>query len=684
MPGQQDLTTIAGHAFIVSDALGDIAAGADQGLFVADTRFLSRYTLRLAGQEPILLRSGPVGPAETHVYATNAAFDGHPAHTLELIRCRRLDQAFVETISLTNRGLKPVEIEVALTFDADFADIFEVRALMTARPPRRSIGRTEDQQIAFTDRRRGRDRMAQISFSQPPGSVARGTARFRVHLSPAETWTVDVRVAWAVPEVQTIDPIPIAGIALEEPLATWLQRVPRLTTDDHDLELAYDRAVRDLAALELALSSGHAIPAAGVPWYLAIFGRDALITSFQSLLLGPRLALGTLRTLAAYQATERSDFRDSEPGKMPHEIRFGELAGAGTVPHSRYYGTVDATPLWILLLAEVYRWTEDRAILDELLPAAERALGWIDEHGDLDGDGLIEYERRSRRGLENQNWKDSWDSMRFADGRFAEPPIAAVEVQGYVYAAKQALADIYDVRARPADAARLRTEAARLKHLVHEAFWLPDEEFYALALDHDKRPVDSVTSNPGHLLWSGLPEEPYAGKVVERLMAPDCFSGWGIRTMASTMVAYSPISYHNGSIWPHDNSLIIAGFRRYGYGREAVEVSNGLIAAARWFDEHRLPELFCGYDREQTPFPVDYPVACSPQAWAAGSVPLLLQELAGISPKSDGLRVNPLPHGRTFRLTGVPFRGERHEVVADALVESESSEGSLVHAPPVD
>jgi glycogen debranching enzyme len=664
---RQHLTTVGSHAFIVSNSLGDIEAGAGQGLFVADTRFLSKYALSLDGQEPILLRSGLVSPLETHIYATNPVLDGAPSNTIELVRRRRLGEAFTETITLINRGDNPVQAELALAFDKDFADIFEVRSMVTSVPPRRGIGRTHDRSIVFRDRRQRNGRKARIQFTPEPDEVRRGRARFALDLPLDEPIVVSVRVDWDLPNITTTAPVPITSDERAEPLTQWLRDTPNLLTDDLDLQLAYDRAVRDLAIPELDLSSGHAIPAAGVPWYLAIFGRDALITSLQSLLLGPRMAMGTLRTLAAYQATERNDFRDAEPGKMPHEIRFGELAGTNALPHARYYGSVDATPLWILLFCEVWRWAGDREFIAELLPAAERAMRWIDEEGDLDGDGLIEYQCRSPHGLENQGWKDSWDSVRFADGSLADSPIALVEVQGYVYAAKRALADLYHDLGRSDEAGRLRKQAARLKGLVQQAFWLPSEEFYALALDKEKRPVDSVTSNPGQLLWSGLPDEPYAGKVVTRLMEPESFSGWGLRTMATTMGAYNPMSYHNGSIWPHDNSLIAAGFSRYGYVDEAARVINDLVAVTRRFDDHRLPELFCGYDRAETPFPVDYPVACSPQAWAAGSIVLMVQTLAGIAPGATGIDVQPLPQQRALRLTNIPFRGGREREVAAAI-----------------
>ncbi len=338
------------------------------------------------------------------------------------------------------------------------------------------------------------------------------------------------------------------------------------------------------------------------------------------------------------------------------------LSETGSVPHSRYYGTVDATPLWLILLGAAQDWIEDRALIDELLPAAQQALRWIDDYGDLDGDGLVEYRKRSRHGLDNQGWKDSWDGIQFADGRVAEPPIALVEVQGYVYAAKQAMAKIFEAIGLGDDANRLRGEAALLRERVHDAFWMPGEQCYAVALDGHKRQVDSIASNQGHLLWTGLLDPEHARCVVERLMAPDCFSGWGIRTMATSMARYNPVGYHTGSVWPHDTALIAAGFRRYGFDREAATLANGLIDASQWFDNDALPELFGGYDRNETPFPIDYPVACTPQAWAAGAMIMIVAELAGIAPGDLGLQVSPLPHGRDLSLSGVPFRGRRYEV----------------------
>jgi glycogen debranching enzyme len=659
----QDLTLVAGHAFIVTDVLGDVTKRDDRGLFVADMRFLRRYEFRLAGTTPVLLGAGLVGNSTAHIYATNIAVGEIPPHTLELTRRQRLGRRFVDRIRIANRGLDVVDLEVTLAIDADFADIFEVRAPASARPPRRSAGRAVEGRLVFSAHGEGQ-RHTLVQFSPLPVAIRRGVARFPVKLHHNENWNLQVSVGWVVPKATTLLPVPVYLPSLQKQQNDWPPDVPILQTSDLDLLHAYRQSIQDLLRLEFSLSSGDTIPAAGVPWYLAIFGRDALITSLQTLILGPRLAAGTLRTLAAYQAVRGNAFRDAEPGKMPHEIRFGSLAENDAVPHARYYGTVDATPLWLMLLRAVYEWTGDRALVDKLLPTAKRALHWIDEFGDLDGDGLIEYRKRSHQGLDNQGWKDSWDGIRFADGTLAKPPIALVEVQGYVYAAKRAMAELYQLCGRNDEATSLMAEANRLKQMVHDAFWLPGEGCYALALDGRKRQVDSVASNQGHLLWTGLPEQHHARSVVDRLMAPDCFSGWGIRTMAASMTGYNPLGYHNGSVWPHDTALVAAGFRRYGFEREAAAVADGLLAASRQFADHRLPELFCGYSRSEAPFPVSYPGSCSPQAWSAGALIMIVTELAGIEVVREGIRVSETAHGRDLRLFGVPFRGGKCDLEA--------------------
>jgi glycogen debranching enzyme len=401
------------------------------------------------------------------------------------------------------------------------------------------------------------------------------------------------------------------------------------------------------------------MPAAGLPWFMTVFGRDSLITSYQALPFTAELAETTLRVLAQYQATEIDDFRDAEPGKMLHEIRFGEMVHFGERPHSPYYGTADATPLFLVLLDEYERWTGDVELVRELEPNARAALRWIDEYGDRDGDGFVEYQRRNEEtGLENQCWKDSWDSIRFADGTIAKGPIATCEIQGYVYDAKQRCARLArTVWGDDELAERLEREAAELKERFDRAFWVVDRAHYALALDGEKRQVDSLTSNTGHLLWSGIVPEEKAEAVARLLVGKRLFSGWGIRTMADGDAGYNPIRYHNGTVWPHENSLIALGLARYGFRAEAAQVAKAILEAATYFD-YRLPETFAGYERTRTAFPVEYPSSCSPQAWATGAPLALLRAVLGLEPDGDRLSCDAvLPDGiNRIELTEIPGR----------------------------
>jgi glycogen debranching enzyme len=450
-------------------------------------------------------------------------------------------------------------------------------------------------------------------------------------------------------------------------LGDFLANTPRLETDWDPLEHVYERSLIDLAALrfETTLFPGQPMPAAGLPWFMTVFGRDSLLTSFQALPFVPELAETTLRVLAKYQATEVDDFRDAEPGKILHEIRFGELTHFDERPHSPYYGTADATPLFLVLLDEVERWTGNTDLVRELEPAARAALDWIDRWGDRDGDGYVEYDRRNTEtGLENQCWKDSWDSIRFADGTVAGGPIATCEIQGYVYDAKVRSARLArEVWGDDKLADRLEAEAEELKRRFNEDFWLEDRGFYALALDGEKRRVDSLTSNVGHLLWSGIVPEDRAERLAEHLVGDALFSGWGIRTMAEGEGGYNPIRYHNGTVWPHDNSLIAHGLARYGFRDEAARVALATLEAAAFF-RYRLPEVFAGYRRGRTSFPVEYPTASSPQAWATGTPLLLLRVLLGLEPDGDELRSDAyLPDTiEQIELTGVPGRWGRADV----------------------
>jgi glycogen debranching enzyme len=412
--------------------------------------------------------------------------------------------------------------------------------------------------------------------------------------------------------------------------------------------------------MRTADDAGHGkLPAAGMPWFMTVFGRDTLITCLQTMLFGPELAKSALRELVTLQATEVDPSRDAEPGKIVHEVRRGKCA---TKWFDRYYGTADATPLFLILLSETWRWTDDAALVQELREPALAALRWIDEYGDRDGDGFVEYERRTERGLDNQSWKDSGDSQRFHDGRFAQVPIAPCEVQGYVYDAKRRMAELArEVWRDPALSERLEGEAERLRARFDEAFWVDERGgYYALALDADKNRVDSLCSNVGHLLWSGIVPPQRIDAIVDALMGDDLWSGWGVRTMSKAVAAYSPLSYHNGTVWPHDNAMIAEGMRRYGFHDEACAVVGAMLEAAGYFD-HLLPEVFAGYARADTSTPVEYPTACRPQAWAAGAPMLALRTLLGLDIENSQLTSRPHtpPSLGRVALRDIPVRGKR-------------------------
>jgi glycogen debranching enzyme len=451
-------------------------------------------------------------------------------------------------------------------------------------------------------------------------------------------------------------------------LDAWIAEAPGIDTDWEPLRGVYERSLVDLAALRLypeGVPEGASVPAAGLPWFMALFGRDSLIASYQALPIRPDLARTTLIALAARQAEGFDDFRDAEPGKILHELRFGELTALGEWPHSPYYGTADATPLFLVLLDEYERWTGDADLVCALEPAARAALAWIDQYGDLDGDGYVEYQRRNpRNGLDNQCWKDSPSSILFADGSRAQPPIACCEIQGYAYDARMRCARLAErFWDDPELAGGLRGQAAALRRRFHDDFWIDGGGYYALALDRDKRRVDSLTSNIGHLLWSGILDPEPAAHVAGHLMDERLYSGWGIRTMAAGDGGYNPLEYHDGTVWPHDTSLIAEGLRRYGHRDEAGQLVVALVEAAAGFTA-ALPEVFAGYPRALTESPVEFPTACRPQAWSSGAPLLGLRTLLGMEPDGDQLTAAPAlpePIGR-LELRGVPGRWGRVDI----------------------
>ena len=636
------LTILEGSTFCVSDERGDIADPV-MGLFADDTRFLSRWVLTINGQRPLRLSSDKVEYFSAAFYLRNPIAGGLEQDVLSIGRERFIGDSMQEHIVVVNHAQRPVEFELALEVGTDFADIFAVKehdfALGHPRsaPPLPGLAEgvfdPEGNQFVFTD---GPERLTQVLFSQP-GEVNGSSVHYAIQLEPRQEWRLradvipsadGVRVAVGQAERRFGDELS----RVRSSLSAWHLSVPQLSASWDQLNRTFAQSVADLASLRMDEDPRvpGQLPAAGMPWFMTVFGRDTLITCLQTLLFGPELARNALRVLGELQAIEDDPAVDAEPGKIVHEVRHGKGADAW---FPRYYGTVDATALYLVLLSEVWRWTGDSALVGELRAPAQRALKWIDEFGDLDGDGFVEYERRSERGLVNQSWKDSGDSQRFHDGRLAEAPIAPCEVQGYVYDAKRRAAELArEVWNDGELAGRLEAEADDLQKRFDEAFWCePRGGYYALALDGAKERVDSLTSNIGHLLWSGIVPPARADAVVERLMGDELWSGWGVRTMSSGDAAYNPLAYHNGTVWPHDNSLIAWGLARYARWPETHRIARRMLSAASHF-ANQLPEVFAGFSRTATPFPIAYPSAARPQAWAAGTPVLLLQLLLGLRP----------------------------------------------------
>ena len=670
------VSILDGNEFVVSTLQGDLEATPTEnhGLFLNDTRFLSRWVLTVNGLRPKTLSVDDMAYFKVQFFAAVATGTVYVDSHLSVVRQRAVGKGFSEDITLANHSLEPMELEVRLEAAADFADLFEVKDKLEKKG--QLYCQVTDHQLVLGYRRERFERQTVISADQP-AEIRKDGLVFRVRLEPQTHWTTRVKVAAILrpgmrgeAATETVgERRPDLGTSVED----WVAAAPKLVSSWRPLELTYKRCLVDLAALRFrtAIYPG-ALPAAGLPWFMAMFGRDSLITSFQALPYAPELAATTLRLLALFQARIDDPFRDQEPGKILHELRLGEMTAFEERPHSPYYGSADATPLFLVLLEEYERWTGDTALARALEREARAAIAWIDHHGDRDGDGYIEYERRNREtGLENQCWKDSWDSIAFADGTLAPTPRATCELQGYAYDAKRRTARLArEVWGDPAWAAELERQAAELRRRFNEDFWIPERGFFALALDGQKRKVDSLTSNIGHLLWSGIADADKAERCVHHLLGEALFSGWGIRTMASTESSYNPIGYHVGTVWPHDNSLIAWGLRRYGYRAEAARISRAMLEAAELF-HHRLPEAFAGYPRAATRYPVEYPTACSPQAWAAGAPLLFVRALLGLDSDGQHLIIDPaLPEPLSrLELLDIPGRWDRMDAFGRARLQ---------------
>jgi glycogen debranching enzyme len=643
--------------FLTTDPSGDIPEHnpAGLGLYTRDTRFLSRMELMINGEKPVLLRSSAEGNFRAEFLLTNRHMEenGHVRLWRESVELRRTrfisDNVLYETVALTNFNPKPVRLSLSIAFGADFLDMFAVRGYVPAAPGKHLPLAVEQKRLSFhyegTD---GVRRSTVIEWDHEAGRAeADGTVSFDLSFAPAERIAVSLAICPVINgEMPARRRAEEAVERLERSYGEWMRESTQIRTDHVVFARMYDRSLKDMRVLLTDIGHGP-FPVAGLPIFAVPFGRDSLIAALQMLPVNPKVALGTLRTMAATQGTKLDPWRDEEPGKIMHEMRYGELAATGRIPFNPYYGSIDSTPLFLVLLAEYVNWTGDLDTLRELMPNVEAALSWIERYGDADGDGFLEYKRKADGGLANQGWKDSGDSIVHESGDLGEPPIALVEVQGYVYHAKAKLAPLIRRIGRTDLAGRLEAEAAALKKRLNEAFWMDDHGTFALALDGEKRQVRAVTSNPGHLLMTGIVDGPRAAALVGSLTGPEMFSGYGIRTMGSRSTGYNPMSYHNGSVWPHDNAICLLGMSRTGFLAEAGKVMDGLLAAAEQFEYCRLPELFCGYGRETGPV-IPYPVACSPQAWAAGTAAMMLQVMLGIEPDAakGEIRINPvLPPG---------------------------------------
>ncbi len=684
------INILEGSTFVTSDERGDIEGTPvkPEGLFAFDTRFLSRWRLTADGKSPAVLSTDDVHYYMSQFFLAPSTGTTYIDSPLSLVRRRSIHDRMREVIGVYNHRPEPRSMQLKIEFAADFADLFEVKDQLDKKG--RLYQRVEDTHVVLGYERDEYRRETWIVPAGAPCTMGESSLTFDIDLAPHGQWNATLEV---IPVLESFSAeVSRDGEARDEAAAldlrSWLNEAPIIECDWRDLEHAYQRSLVDLAELRLHLpmgEPGEVIPAAGLPWFMSLFGRDSLITAYQSLACYPDLSRMTLKLLAAMQGTAVDDFRDMEPGKMPHEMRFGELTAFEERPHSPYYGSADATPLWLILLDEYVRWTGREDVARDLEPAARAALRWMDEYGDRDGDGYIEYERRNKEtGLENQCWKDSWDSIVDSKGQLAKFPRATCELQGYMYDGKlrgaRLAREVWDDTQL---AERLEREAGELKARFNRDFWVADRGFFALALDGDKKQVDSLTSNIGHLLWSGIADEDKPARCAEHLMSDAMFSGWGVRTMAQGEASYNPIGYHVGTVWPHDNSIIAMGLFRYGYRKEAARIAQAQFEAAPYFD-YRLPEAFAGYPRNLTHYPAEYPTACSPQAWATGAPLLFIRAMMGMQPRGAQLAVDAvLPERIGFlRLHRVPGRWGRTEAAADAADIIMSMLGSAAGETP--
>jgi glycogen debranching enzyme len=631
---------------LVTEPNGEMQWPSDRGLYLLDTRLISAWSVQANGESWDLLTGGAVRHDTARIYLTNREFqteDGViPRRTLSFVLSRHIDSGLHEDLDITNHGHTTIRFNLEVRVRSDFADVFDIKAGRNIRRGHISSSWSEGQTLTTTYR--NEDFLRAVTIGVQPAELnvvyANGRLSFEVQLMPGQIWHACLLYTFTAGD--RLFPAPDGHASGQILAEEWRDSVVKIRTSNEEFYRMYSQAIDDMGALRLPVEGSRGqvyVPAAGLPWFMAPFGRDSLISSLQNIIIWPEFAKGALDVLGHWQATTRDPWRDAEPGKIMHELRYGELAHFHLIRHTPYYGTADATPLYLITLHAAWKATGDRALLETYLPNAEAALRWIDEEGDRDGDMFQEYHKRTEDGYENADWKDSGDSMTWPDGTLVQGPKAVCELQGYVYDAWRRMAEVFDALGLPDRAAAMRDKAAALFKKFNAVFWNEELGFYAYLLDGDKRPVPTIASNAGHLLWSGIVPPDRAARVVARLMAPEMNTGWGIRTLSCRHGAYNPYSYQNGSVWPHDNSLIALGFKRYGFAADVAAIARGISEAASHFESSQLPELYAGIDRTESPFPVQYLGANVPQAWAASSVFALLQALLGIEQDAPNHRL---------------------------------------------
>lgn len=644
-----------GSSFLVTANDGSIDDDLAQGFFVRDTRLISYYEISLNRYPLSLLASSNITHHSALYQFTNPEFPtvngSLPSGSLLVTIRRDIVEGMHEDIDITNYHSEAVEFQLMLAIRSDFADIFEVKAKNVLI--RGETATSWKDGILSTEYRNGdffRGIVTEAVNTSSTVRYANGRLIFDVTIAPSETWHTCINFTGKA-NGTTLKPKATCAVSHNTPAGKvrdeFLNNATKLQSSNAEIQTFYHQAIVDLGALRIKVDDNEHqfwMPAAGIPWFVAVFGRDSIIASLQTMAVYHEFAHGTLVRQAQLQATQSDDWHDAQPGKMLHELRHDELTKINKLPYSPYYGTVDTTILWIITLAEAYSWNANLDMLDECKSPLEKALNWIDKYGDFDGDGFVEYLTHSSKGLRNQGWKDSGDAIVYPNGQLVDPPIALCEVQGYVYDAWLKAALIYEVWGEQEQAQHLRQKAESLYQRFNEQFWMESEGFYCLGLDNNKQQIKSIASNPGQLLWSGIVPEERANKVVERLFQPDMWCGWGVRTLSAKNKAYNPMSYERGSVWPHDNSIIATGLKRYGYHEQAAEIAEGIFAAASYFQAGRMPELFAGIERREDNFPVPYPDANVPQAWAAGSIPFLIRTILGLEADAPQKKLKVQPN----------------------------------------